>query len=64
MAATQAAAERIEVTTACERWWAARYLTEHGHTPDEPPCDHDPGDCPPLDPPTPRCCAHTEETQP
>lgn len=29
---------------ACEVWLRRDFLLRHGHTPDEPPCEHD--DCP------------------
>jgi hypothetical protein len=36
--------------TACADWLAAEFLHRHGHPHPDPPCDHDPQDCPPLEP--------------
>jgi hypothetical protein len=37
---------------ACADWIAADFLHARGLEHDDPPCDHDPEDCPPLAPPT------------
>lgn len=34
--------------TACLDWLAAEYLRDRGLDYPNPPCDHDPEDCPPL----------------
>lgn len=36
---------------ACEIWLRRDFLLTRGIEPDEPPCDHDPLDCPPNDRP-------------
>jgi hypothetical protein len=33
---------------ACDIWLRRDYLIRRGHTPDEPPCGHDPQQCPPA----------------
>lgn len=42
--------------TACADWLAAQYLHERGLPHPNPPCDHDPADCPPL------CAGHPDTT--
>jgi hypothetical protein len=35
---------------ACDIWLRRDFLLRHGRQPDEPPCDHDPDQCPPAQP--------------
>jgi len=44
--------------TACADWLAAYFLHRHDEPHPQPPCRHDPADCPPLHP-----CNHPKETR-
>jgi hypothetical protein len=48
-AATQGSTEGTKEMTTCDVWHRRDYLIRHGRTPTEPPCDHNPNDCPPTE---------------